>query len=259
MLFSHGHVNHDLGMLDARASEVHISIGDVDFDVKQSPSALQSSRQGGTTGAVVWRTTIALATAISQSLCAHVLNDLFDDSSTVIELGSGIAGILPIMFAPRVARYIATDQQYTLKLLQQNIRDNMPSKRGPYTLTAEAQMQKISVTPLDWESDDISSWLKSLQLSEGVDLVIACDCIYNYALIEPFNQTCVDICKARQAVSGKPTVCLVAQPLRQPDVFQAWMQSFLEHFTVYNMQELFTSAKAVDHVVHLCVLRSEPG
>lgn len=65
-------------------------------------------------------------------------------------------------------------------------------------------------------------------------MVVACDCIYNEALIEPLNSTCTALCKLRKE-DETPTLCLIAQQLRSPDVFEAWLKSFAGKFEVWQV------------------------
>ncbi|KKZ63805.1 hypothetical protein EMCG_01909 [[Emmonsia] crescens] len=94
----------------------------------------------------------------------------------------------------------------------------------------------------------------------GFDLLLACDCIYNDNLIDPLVQTCADICRLRpgftpldagpsspppqttplsapSTISAKrqPTVCIIAQQLRAPDVFESWLQAALVEFRVWRV------------------------
>jgi hypothetical protein len=95
--------------------------------------------------------------------------------------------------------------------------------------TVNAHTDRIRTESLDWETDDVSQ-------SPAVDLVIACDCIYNESLIEPLNSTCAALCRLR-AEGESPTLCLIAQQLRSPDVFEAWLKSFQEKFVVWQVPD----------------------
>lgn len=180
----------------------------------------------------------------------------------MLELGSGIAGIVPLTLAPLVQQYIATDQAYALKLLKENIDQNTAStqtgSRDKKSLKRAnfAPRSNIQVESLDWETDDVGSFLKSNNAPEGVDMIIACDCIYNYALIKPFVQTCVDICRARTA--ERPTVCVIAQQLRQPDVFEEWLEEFNKHFRSWRLSDdLLTDGLRENSgfMIHMGILR----
>lgn len=165
---------------------------------------------------------------------------------------------------PLVARYIATDQAYVLKLLRQNIAENAATVFG-YQQQSQQQGRKgkssrnggnangsgnagkkagvgggigdlesrITALELDWETDTVAHL-------PHVDLIVSCDCVYNEALVEPLNATCAAICKSRGAAAAtggetRPTLCLIAQQLRSPDVFETWLKSFHEKFWAWQV------------------------
>lgn len=82
-------------------------------------------------------------------------------------------------------------------------------------------------------------------------MIIACDCIYNEALIEPLNSTCA-------ALSGPQTLVVVAQQLRDSDVFEAWLASFMRFFRVWQVPDGMVGEGlrgGRGFVVHVGVLR----
>lgn len=188
--------------------------------------------------------------------------------SIAIELGTGVAGIVALTLGPQIHRYIATDQDYVLKLLKQNIALNLPapSTKKPKTRKKASYSPpegkgSIETFELDWELNSVSSLPTQLGLHEsaGVDLVIACDCIYNESLIEPLNNTCAQICKLRShEEQSKPTICLVAQQLRAYDVFEAWLKSFHELFTVLRVPDALLTPPLRENsgfIVHVGIAR----
>ncbi|EMC93461.1 hypothetical protein BAUCODRAFT_75502 [Baudoinia panamericana UAMH 10762] len=248
-LFSQGAALSNLGMLDAKAEVLEVCIADRDYTITQSPGILQSGRQQGTTGAAVWQTSIRLA-----SWLALPKNVLFKDSilgpeSVVLELGAGIAGLVAMFVAPKVRSYVATDQQHLLKLLQANIDQNtarvprVTPRNGRRPSTERCANQNIKVLALDWEEDDVPKHLSVYGLGEGVDVVLASDCIFNYALIPPFVQACVEVCSLRKHdrdhgdSEWRPTVCLVAQQLRQSEVFEQFLNAFMKPFRVWRVPD----------------------
>lgn len=186
----------------------------------------------------------------------------------MIELGTGISGVVALLLGPKINHYIATDQDYVLKLLKQNIAENLPSnaakkpkpKRKAPSAAAYEGITKIDTLELDWELDSVS-WLPTqlgLEESQGLDLIIACDCIYNESLIEPLNNTCAQICKLRAATAEKPTLCLVAQQLRSHDVFEAWFNSFHKLFHVWQVPDSLLAEDLRENsgfIVHVGVVR----
>jgi hypothetical protein len=184
-----------------------------------------------------------------------------------------VSGVVALSLGPRIKKYIASDQNYVIRLLKQNIIDNLPttsatnhSRRKSRKKASNAATTHLSpnieTLELDWETDSVSSLPPLLGLhdpGEGVDLVIACDCIYNEALIEPLNTTCAQLCRLRTSESGRnPTLCLVAQQLRSPDVFETWLKSFHRLFHTWKVpDELLTEALRENSgfIVHLGIAR----
>ena len=203
--------------------------------------------------------------------------------STVLELGCGVSGILALVCAPKIHRYIATDQEYVFKLLRQNLKDNAtqasrtttnakPSTRlKPPVLRPEklTSAGNIDILALDWETSDLLSLPNVLSPSTDssclVDVILACDCIYNEALVEPFVQACADICRlpgqsSSSSLKTKPTVCVTAQQLRSHTVFEAWLMAFTRVFSVWRVpDEMLTEGLKVGNgfVVHIGVLKEE--
>lgn len=148
-----------------------------------------------------------------------------------------------------------------------------PSRPVPATNTGN-----VTFTALDWELDSPST-LKQVIMpcsspsakvittkggkgeeeeDPGFDLLLSCDCIYNDSLIDPFVQTCAEICRLRPgytptslsngappltllsapptlSMKRRPTICIIAQQLRAPDVFESWLKASLEEFWVWRV------------------------
>ena len=101
--------------------------------------------------------------------------------------------------------------------------------------------------------------LDSADVSQVIRAVIACDCIYNEALITPFVRTCVDICQLANAHSAEmPTLCIIAQQLRSDMVFEAWLKAFHRYFKVWRIPDnlLINGLKeGSGFAVHVGILR----
>lgn len=211
-------------------------------------------------------------------------NGILHPDAVVLELGCGVSGVVALTLAPSVKRYIATDQDYVLKLLKQNIAENTlnpsvgshkqsnkkkhgGSSRGTSTpRETEASTLNIETLTLDWEADSIMGLPHLLgqradDALQGVDVLLATDCIYNFALIEPFVTTCAQICRLRSASDPtRPTVCIIGQQLRLPDVFEEWIKCFHKHFQVWRVpDELLTKELGTDSgfAVHAGILRGD--
>ncbi|KAJ5811249.1 hypothetical protein N7447_007480 [Penicillium robsamsonii] len=133
------------------------------------------------------------------------------------------------------------------------------SKSKPTSFPAKP-VNNISFTTLDWETDQAAS-LKECMDSDGThgqngeeegdedkgfDLLLSCDCIYNEALVAPFVRTCAEICRLRpayvaaseeQSSRRKPTVCIIAQQQRSPDVFETWLRETMREFRVWRLSD----------------------
>jgi hypothetical protein len=169
---------------------------------------------------------------------------------------------------------VLTDQEYVLKLLNQNLSENQqdaPSstksrksttkpKRGSTLAKQHQKGSNISAKSLDWETDEVTASLTGSE-SKSFDAVIACDCIYNDTLINPLVQTCIDVSRLRnmEKIDDKgPTVCIVAQQLRSAEVFEGWLKAFFEAFRVWRVpnEELIDGLKSDSgFVIHVGILR----
>ena len=224
-------------------------------------------------------------------------------SSCVLELGCGTSGLVALAAGARVRRYTLTDQAYVSRVLTANLAANggvsrasasasaspsapasAPSKsagrrkgKGGGAAQGEGEPEReglsnygikgnVSFRPLDWELDAPTASLTADPGHRSFDAVVACDCVYNEALIGPLVATCADACALRTGDEGGhagegrgPTVCVVAQQLRDSDVFGAWIEAFHARFRTWRLgadvvgQEL---AEGSGFVVHVGVLRS---
>lgn len=167
-----------------------------------------------------------------------------------------------------VTSYTLTDQQYVMKLLNENLTQNTQqtlsskSRKGPKkastSSTARPQVStNLSAQVLDWEEDIVSGKLAGTEGKESFDVVIACDCIYNDALIDPLVRTSVDASKLRKG-EERPTVVVVAQQLRSPEVFEGWLKAFHKYYRVWRVpdEELIDGLEENSgFVIHIGVLR----
>lgn len=307
----------NLGFLDSHAAVLDLTVAGRDLTIHQSPAVLNSNRSGGTTGAVLWKITPAMAEWLARPDNFLFAGNpegtkggggLLGRESAVLELGCGIAGVIGLALtgkgtkaaasghsaAPKkkssrgkrpgrdtlspspslsssstsnswasfstantVGRYVLTDQPYVHKFLQRNLEEN-GAHEGSSPLLFEA---------LDWETDEVTPAGRLGGVS-SFDAVLACDCIYNEALVAPLVQTCVDVCRLRQKEADRgddktdkpPTVVLVAQQLRDPDVLTAWLTAFAESFRVWRVpEELLTPAllPTAGFAVHIGILNDE--
>lgn len=224
----------------------------------------------------------------------------------MIELGCGISGLVALTLAPLVRKYVATDQEYVRRFFRQNIDENRPvsTKKGSWKKTrasgAAGSMKRgkdtpnnsssssnnnIEFIPLDWELDvprNETLHAEGTTDEKGFDVVISCDCIYNEALIPSFVRTCADICLLRSAANNaniqneaeekrNPTMAIIAQQQRSPDVFEAWLEETLRYFRVWRVEKFASGVTMASdegrassglgdgsgYVVHVLVLRGD--
>jgi len=237
---------------------------------------------------VVWKITPLFASWISTPSNILFQHEILNKDAIVLELGCGISGIIGLSLASLVKSYVLTDQDYVTKLLHQNLAENYKdassqsqstksrkssskSKKHPAGQdTSQTSNRNIFFTPLDWETDIVTPSLtnSSDATDTSFNAVIACDCIYNDALIQPLVQTCIDACQLRDItlpsgnipdVEGRnPTVCIVAQQLRSAEVFESWLKAFHAAFHVWRVSdgELIDGLKSDSgFVIHFGVLR----
>lgn len=246
-------------MVDPKAEEVEITVAGRDFTIRQSPGILQSKRGGGTTGAVVWRSSVEFAEWLASLDNSLFKNCILDSNSVVLELGSGISGHVASTLSARVDKVIATDQQYVLNLLRENINANRLKAKGKRSARTSIKESDVEVLALDWETDEVPTFLRSHGLDTGVDAVVVCDCIFNYALIDPLLQTCKDINKVRETTrsdSGtefRSTIYIFAQQLRQPDVFEQWLEAFTKAYRLWRLPSIGSNGL----VIHVGIVRAK--
>ncbi|KAJ5608040.1 hypothetical protein N7537_004659 [Penicillium hordei] len=223
----------------------------------------------------LWKITPLFAEWITNPSNPLWTTSLLSQSSTVAELGTGISALVSLVLAPSVRHYIATDQEYVRKLFRTNLDANASvgasssnskakgKSKGSKSSKSKSQstvkpVDNISFTTLDWETDQAASLKECMESDDaqaqdeeegedkGFDLLLSCDCIYNEALVAPFVRTCAEICRLRPAyVAGseeprprrKPTVCIIAQQQRSPDVFETWLRETMREFRVWRLSD----------------------
>jgi len=96
-------------------------------------------------------------------------------------------------------------------------------------------------------------------------MVIACDCVYNEALVQPLVDIMADACRLKESKRDSdgdgdtPTIVLVAQELRSPDVFDSWFEAFHERFHTYRIPDRYLSDElkpTAGYALYVGVLRN---
>ena len=263
LLFAQTRPSQNLGYIDKTKTILDVSIAGRDYVIRQSPTLLSSERHGGTTGAVLWKITPPFAEWLIHSSVMSTL----DAESTVLELGCGISGLLALSLGPKIGHYIATDQEYVFKLLRANLGENAPSSqakpqsksnRKQNTASPMTKPDSITLMALDWETSIVADLARSKAAKNGIDLVVACDCIYNEVLLQSFVNACAELCRMPPKSTDKPTICIIAQQLRSDIVFGEWLSSFHKLFRVWRIpDELLTKElkEGTGFCIHLGILR----
>ncbi|KGO76850.1 hypothetical protein PITC_005410 [Penicillium italicum] len=246
----------------------------------------------------LWKITPLFAEWITNPSNPLWTTSLLSQTSTVAELGTGISALVALALAPSVRHYIATDQEYVRKLFRTNLDANASvgvsssnsnskakskgkgSKSSKLKPSSTAKpVDNISFTTLDWETDQAASLKECMDLDahgqdaeegaeedKGFDLLLSCDCIYNEALVAPFVRTCAEICRLRPAYvagsgeSRKPTVCIIAQQQRSPDVFETWLRETMREFRVWRLSDDVLGERlgsGSGYLVHLLLVRDK--
>lgn len=227
----------------------------------------------------MWKVTPMFASWLASPTNILFRTGVLSASSTVLELGCGVSALVGLALGPLVSRYVLSDQPYVARFVEQNLEQN----RGPSPARSAGKSRgrgkastsssssgaggSIAFHPLDWEADTPTAELTGRgAAARSFDLVLGCDCVYNEALVPPFAQTCLDVCRLRSADDGgaegvpvrPPCVCLVAQQLRDPEIFEAWLREFCARgFRVWRVPdgELPEGIRSnMGFVVHVCVL-----
>lgn len=274
LLWSSGVPSRGLGMLDASAQLLELKIGGRELTIHQSPALLKSNLATGTTGAVVWDLTPVFAEWIASISNILFKYSILGSNALCLELGSGIAGIVGLMLAPLIKTFVFTDQEYVLKMLRQNVEENTVAPRERSTTGTHKKSRNIkqsaartvssaavNILALDWEEsvlDQLPQVLDANGPSNGIDVVLAVDCIFNENIIEPLVQTCVTLCQFRRSQTAQATVCVFAQQLRLPDNFEQWLRVVLRDFKVWRVPDEMLSKELAERsgfVVHIAVLK----
>lgn len=223
---------------------------------------------------MLWKITPLFADWICDDKNPLFTHGILSSSSSILELGSGSAALLGLTLGARVGKFILSDQEYVLKLIRKNLDENLPvitkttgtlsKRRGKAKKTTDnIHIPDISAVSLDWETDSVRHH-PTLSTCASFSVVIACDTIYNEALVKPFVDTCIDVCslphRETTPIDVIPTIIIVAQELRSPDVFEHWLETFQKSFHTYRIPDSLLTPSlnpSSGYSVHIGVLRSE--
>lgn len=262
--FSQELPTNNLGFVDPKADTLELEIAGHNYIIRQSTGLLNSIREKGTTGAVLWKITPLLAAWLASK--PSVLADIIHEGAVVVELGCGVAGLIGLVLSRIVQCYILTDLGYVLQHLKANIaanavasrRDKKVARKKKYSPQKEpANDDVLKTLALDWENDSAQNLKTVMAEGSSVDLLLLCDCVYNEYLIRPLVQTCIDICQQGHT-GGKATVVLLAQQLRSDTVFEVFVECMMKNFEVWRVPDekiVGELRPGSGYAVHLAMLK----
>lgn len=216
----------NLGYVDRTKDMIQISLPEaqIDLEIQQSISSLSSKQQTSSTGFICWQTALLLADWILSDKNCPLRKAIC--GNTVLELGTGVSSLLASTLGPLCEHYIATDQKHLLKLMRANFDRNVVTRRFS-SRTVDNDVShfkaekdtppKIDFIELDWESRDDGLYeLTELTGNAKVDVIIACDTIYNSYLVPYFIKT-------TKSVMRSDSVAIVAMQLRDESVLEDFL------------------------------------
>ncbi|KAG8832582.1 hypothetical protein FRC17_001093 [Serendipita sp. 399] len=219
---------------DRKRTDVQLET--IDITLAQDITGLRSRVGDTESGGGVWRGSVLLAQALLTHFHQTAPDRLFDPvllkNSHVLELGAG-TGLLGLILGPLVAQWTCTDLPEMIPLIRKNLALNQEStfrQKG-----ASSNSGKLNATPLDWNtvhectpaarrrlfplsdfgptgSDLAGVGDKEERIDDGIDLIVAVDCVYNPSLIPPLLTT-ID-----HFSSSNKTITLVVMELRDDEV-----------------------------------------
>lgn len=262
-LFSRDLPQSNLGMINDKSNSLEIEVAGRLYEIRQSPGLLTSSNIEGTTGAALWKISPVVAEWLADPNNVLWSSQILHAAANVVELGCGITGLIGLVLARQVGKYILTDQRSVLKLLQENVDANGPDRRklkgrpSKKTSSVTALESNLSVLELNWETDDVAALDQVLHPDQPIDLVIVCDCVFNDFLLDPLTTICASIGN-RSSDPELPTIFLFAQQLRSDQVFSAFLELLDRKFRVWRVPDSSLPSALQSRsgfAVHLAVLR----
>lgn len=274
------HLAQDLGIASRREATVEIEIrpdssfheksNDIYYlNIEQSLTSLNSSKDNNnsTTGYVLWTTSIFMAKWLLYNKNARILikggtlpnlkiDSMFQRKQDarkrcIVELGTGISPMFPVIFSNYVDKYVATDQRGILSKLRHNIEENQSECNKRVLKSSTLQLSgllhrteeecNLDVTDLDWELFKPTGKHASTTLNcpEGSHVtLLAMDVVYNDFLIKPFLQTLDELYNWYE--SQKCTVSsIIGIQLRAQDVVEKFIEDAVieKGFKVYNLDD----------------------
>lgn len=249
-----------LGYVDRSSESIEISLpmSKIDMTIVQSLTGLSES-----TGYVCWETALYLTDWILlDKNCPIRLNS----DMIVVELGSGVGSILVSQFGPQVKKYVATDQKPILKLLKKNFVNNVRgeytsetcdggsnSRDKSYSRRSKSDAAVIEFVECDWEYVEYGvSTIREVIGDAEIDLVIACDTIYNEYLIPHFI-------RSLKLLMGTNTAVVVGLQVRDEVLMEIFAEKiFEEDFRLFYVRNEYLSLQLLQGYVVYYIEQASP-
>ncbi|AMD18988.1 HBR087Wp [Eremothecium sinecaudum] len=232
------------------------------LQVRQSLTSLNSSKDNNnsTTGYVLWNSTPFFikwllydddaevlrnggeANLLESENCVSLkIDPLFtgDKNTCIIELGSGVSGVMATILANYVRKYVVTDQKGIIKKLTENLLNNKEQVRrrriisqsnsALNTFRKTELLCNLEILALDWEifCNPKITIDNVLLPEEGCNSVYitAFDVIYNEYLITPFVATLSKLLHWYVNMKDIKAAALIVVQLRTQDVLQCFLET----------------------------------
>lgn len=236
--------------------EISLEQAQIDLNIRQSLSALSSSKESSSTGFICWQAAVKLADWILGDEKCPFHKPLTSKSDLVVlELGTGVGAILVSLFGPKVGQYIATDQKHILKLLKENFTNNVVSQRytsstmseehegGPHRGAGE-KWSEVDFIEFDWEHLEEGAYnFNEISKGRKPDLILASDTIYNGYLI-PF------FVKAFKCMMAEDTGVLISMQLRDESILEQFLERVSqEDLKLYTIPDEYLSTELIEGFV----------
>jgi protein N-lysine methyltransferase METTL21A len=162
---------------------------------------------------VVWDSAVCLARFLTTHHAWLGINPL---ETSVLELGTG-CGLVGLVLTRMARRVVVTDQD--VEMVIRNVRRN-------------GARDKVEVVAFDW-GDAVP--MERVVGLEGVDVVVASDCVYNDVVAKEFARVLERTCEVAMKSRGKKTVVVLAQELRSDSVHLDFLEEWAKRFCIYRM------------------------
>ncbi|CAI5756625.1 unnamed protein product [Candida verbasci] len=218
-IFSNNKPPSNLGFINKSSNEIEVTLpnAQIDLNIKQSLSQLSSRDKQGTTGFICWYSSLLFSDWLLSKTCPIKLSK----DMSIFELGSGVGGICASTISKSVGKFIASDQKQILKLLKENVTNNVDHFTSRTIKNSFGRGPNIEVIEFDWEDIDQGKYNYKEAEDRLPDVIIACDTIYNEYLIPHFINSFKSLLNSNNFV-------LICIQLRDAITIEKFIQSIVE-------------------------------